>query len=64
MLHDWTNAWLEEAEDTLLSDQQKNHYYQSIYQDWYDTKTEERYQTERQTQTEREDWDELDWNGT
>lgn len=34
MLKDWTDDWLEEVEDALLSEEQKKSYYQSVYSGW------------------------------
>ena len=51
MLKDWTNSWLDMVEDSFtvpedeepMDQKELEEYYQSIYQDWYDTKTEDRF---------------------
>ncbi len=50
-LSDYTDAWLDLMEDSFaiqedeepITQKEWEEYYQSIYQDWYDTQTEERF---------------------
>jgi hypothetical protein len=51
MLKDYTDAWLDLMEDSFaiqedeepITHKEWEEYYQSIYSDWYDTQTEERF---------------------
>jgi N-acetyl-anhydromuramyl-L-alanine amidase AmpD len=46
-LSDYTDAWTDlmepEEEEEPITQKEWKEYYQSIYQDWYDTKTEDRF---------------------
>ena len=47
MLKDWTDAWTDlmepEEEEEPITQKEWEEYYQSIYQDWYDIQTEDRF---------------------